>query len=399
MNQQAPQTDVFVVGGGPAGLAAAIGARQNGFQATVADRLRPPIDKACGEGLMPGAVAALQRLGVRFSPGEATPFRGIRFLDGQTGLSTQAEFPEGIGLAVRRTVLHAKLAERAAEAGAGLMWGAQVTSLGGGRVACDGREIQSRWIIGADGQQSQVRKWAGLEQVRRERVRAVARLGRLNDAAACCKKPKRLGFRQHFRAAPWSDYVEVYWGRSCQVAVTPTGPEEVGLAVISRSSGTRLPEALQEMPVLAARLAGAQATTRERGAPSILRRLPELYRGRFVLIGDASGSVDPVTGEGLGLAFRQAIALGGALHGGDLRGYQEAHESIGRLPYWMSRLVLTMDRSAWLRRRALRALAAEPGLFARLLNTDVDGLDASPLGAVDALRMGWRLARPGWPDG
>ena len=123
MNQQAPQTDVFIVGGGPAGLAAAIGARQNGFQVTVADRQRPPIDKACGEGLMPGAVVALQELGVRFSPGEAIPFRGIRFLDGQTGLSAEATFPRGVGLAIRRTVLHAKLAERAAEAGAVMIWG------------------------------------------------------------------------------------------------------------------------------------------------------------------------------------------------------------------------------------------------------------------------------------
>lgn len=377
MNQQALQTDVFIVGGGPAGLAAAIGARQNGFQVTVADRLRPPIDKACGEGLMPGAVAALQSLGVRFSPGEAIPFRGIRFLDGQTGLSTQAEFPQGVALAVRRTVLHARLAERAAEVGARLNWGAQVTSPGGGRVVCDGCEVRSRWIIGADGQQSQVRKWAGLQPMRRER--------------------RRFGFRQHFQAAPWSDFVEVYWGSSCQVAVTPTGPEEIGLAVISRSSGTRLQGALREMPVLAARLAGAQASTRERGAPCVLRRLPARHRGRFVLIGDASGSVDPVTGEGLGLAFRQAIALAGALRRGELGSYEAAHERIGRMPYWMSQLMLSMDRSSWLRRRALRALAAEPSLFARLLNAHVEGLGPSPLGAFDALRLGWRLARPGWP--
>jgi menaquinone-9 beta-reductase len=377
MSQQAPPADVFIIGGGPAGLAAAIGARQNGFQVTVADPRRPPIDKACGEGLMPGAVAALDSLGVRFSPGEAIPFHGIRFLDGQTGLSTEARFPQGVGLAVRRTVLHARLAERAAEAGAEIICGAQVTPLGSGRVACDGREVRSRWIIGADGQQSQVRTWAGLQPTRRERM--------------------RFGFRQHFRAAPWSDFVEVYWGSSCQVAVTPTGADEIGLAVISRSSGTRLQEALQQMPVLAAHLAGAEATTRERGAPCVLRRLPALHRGRFVLIGDASGSVDPVTGEGLGLAFRQAISLADALRCGELRSYEAAHKRIGRVPRRMSQLLLAMDRSTWLRRRALRALAAEPSLFARLLNAHVDGLGPSPLGAVDAVRLGWRLARPGWP--
>jgi len=58
------KTEVFVVGGGPAGLAAAIAARQRGFEVVVADSAQPPIDKACGEGLMPDGVAALARLGV-----------------------------------------------------------------------------------------------------------------------------------------------------------------------------------------------------------------------------------------------------------------------------------------------------------------------------------------------
>ena len=376
MNQQAPQTDVFIVGGGPAGLAAAIGARQKGLRAMVADHQRPPIDKACGEGLMPGAVAALHSLGVRFSPGEAVPFRGIRFLDGQTGISAQAEFPHGVALGVRRTVLHARLVERAAEAGVVFAWGAQVTPLGGGELACAGQKIRCRWVVGADGQHSLLRKWAALQPARREQ--------------------RRFGFRLHVRAAPWTDFVEIYWGRSCQVAVTPTGAEEIGLAVISRRPETRLQGALREMPVLAARLAGAPATTRERGAVCVFRRLPAVYRGRAALIGDASGSVDPVTGEGLGLAFRQAIALAGALAGGDLRRYQAAHQRIGRMPYWLSRLVLSMDRSAWLRERALRVLAAEPDLFSRLLDTGVQAPWPLAFGAGDALRLGWRLARLGW---
>src|SRR5262249_12093543 len=151
------QRDVFIVGGGPAGLAAAIAARQAGLQATVAESQHPPIDKACGEGLMPSAVAALHELGVRFSPGEAIPFRGIRFLDGSNGLSVEAIFSQGVGLAVRRTTLHTKLAKRAAEIGAVLRWGARVALFEQDKVACDGCETDNAWIIGADGQQSQVR--------------------------------------------------------------------------------------------------------------------------------------------------------------------------------------------------------------------------------------------------
>jgi menaquinone-9 beta-reductase len=376
MTQQTPQPDVFIVGGGPAGLAAAISAREKGFRVVVADGVRPPIDKACGEGLMPDAVAALQNLGVHLAPDEAMPFRGIRFLDGQTGVSVAAEFPHGVGLGVRRTVLHAKLVQRAAEAGVAFAWGVQVTALGGKRLACDGREVRSRWIIGADGQQSQVREWAALPRARWEQ--------------------RRFGFRQHFRAAPWSDCVEVYWGKSCQVAVTPTGPQEIGLALISRNSGIRLHSALRELPALAARLGGAAAATRERGAPCVFRRLPAVHRGRFALIGDASGSVDPVTGEGLGLAFRQAAALADALREGDLHHYEAAHKRIGRIPRILSRLVLAMDRSAWLRHRALRALAAEPHLFARLLHTQVQVPSPTAFGIGDALRLGWRLAMPGW---
>ena len=41
-------TDVFVIGGGPAGLATAIAARQRGFDVVVADGAQPPIDKPCG---------------------------------------------------------------------------------------------------------------------------------------------------------------------------------------------------------------------------------------------------------------------------------------------------------------------------------------------------------------
>ncbi len=59
-------TDVFVVGGGPAGLAAAIAARQKGLQVILADGAEPPIDKPCGEGLLPESLAALQDWGSNY---------------------------------------------------------------------------------------------------------------------------------------------------------------------------------------------------------------------------------------------------------------------------------------------------------------------------------------------
>ena len=115
MTQSLPDAiDVFVIGGGPAGLAAAIAARERGLSVLVADGAQPPIDKACGEGLLPDGRAALERLGIHVPGAEAFPFCGIRFVSSQ--LSADARFPDdGCGLAVRRTTLHRLMTERASQ--------------------------------------------------------------------------------------------------------------------------------------------------------------------------------------------------------------------------------------------------------------------------------------------
>jgi flavin-dependent dehydrogenase len=365
------RADIFIVGGGPAGLAAAILARAKGFRVVVADHANPPIDKACGEGLMPGTVTALEELGVRFAPGETTPFRGIRFIEDSTGTCVAAAFPERCGLTVRRTVLHAALAQRAAEAGVSLAWCARITVLGFREFACDGHPITARWIIGADGESSQIRKWAMPEPARYEQV--------------------RFGSRQHFEVQPWTDFVEVYWGPNCQIVVTPVGEEEVGVAVTSRHAYMKIENALVEVPALVERLAGARPSSRERGARCALRRLNAVHSGCIALIGDASGSVDPLTGEGLGLAFRQADALTDALRANRLDDYERAHERIGRVSQRMARFLLWMDAYPWFRDRVLRAFAAEPYLFSRLLNTHVQAAPEVRFGVANALRLGWRL--------
>jgi flavin-dependent dehydrogenase len=319
-------------------LAAAIAARRKGFDVTLADGARPPIDKACGEGLMPDGLAALRSLGVALDAADAQPFGGIRFVG--CGVSVESAFPEGYALGVRRTVLHSRMVEAAAAAGVRMLWGTPVSMAD--------RTIPARWIVGADGFHSRVRRWAGL--------------------AAKPPVDQRFGFRIHYRVAPWSDYMELHWGAGCQIYVTPIGAQEVCAALISRDRRLRLDEALAQFPQLAARLAGAPRATTERGAVTANRRLPRVYRGNVALIGDASGSVDAITGEGLCLSFHQAIALADSLASGDLAPYQAAHRRLARRPTLMSKLMLTMDRRTWLRKPAFRALAFEPRIFQRLLS-------------------------------
>jgi flavin-dependent dehydrogenase len=109
------------------------------------------------------------------------------------------------------------------------------------------------------------------------------------------------------------------------------------------------------------------------------------------LIGEASGAVDAITGEGLAMAFRQALALGPALASGDLSGYAQAHNKIMRLPSLMSSAMLLMDKSGWLRDRSLRALSRQPALFGRLLALHVGELRLKDFGASGLLDLGWRL--------
>src|SRR5713101_7045817 len=114
-------TDVLVVGGGPAGLAAAIAARRKGMRVRLVDAAYPPIDKACGEGLMPDALKALAELGVRLPDGVGSVFRGIRFVGDE--IAVEAESPSRYAVAMRRTILHQILADAAADAGVELCWG------------------------------------------------------------------------------------------------------------------------------------------------------------------------------------------------------------------------------------------------------------------------------------
>jgi flavin-dependent dehydrogenase len=361
-------TDVFVIGGGPAGLAAAIAARRKGFRVAVADGMKPPVDKACGEGLMPDALEAARFLGISIPPVHGAHFRGIRFLG--DAVSAAADFPVGAGWGIRRTALHRILIEEARASGVELHWETPVTGLDGHFIRLSGDTVRARWIVGADGGQSRVRKWIGLDSGARESL--------------------RFGFRGHYRIAPWTDYVEVYWGENSQIYVTPVGEEEVCVALISRDSQRRLDQVLGEFPALQTRLSHAVVSSNGRGAPSASRRLRRVYRGFVALLGDASGSVDAVTGEGICLAFQQASAWAEAVAQEDLSKYQAAHREILQRPRLMSALLLSLDRWPALRRRVLHAFAAKPELFSRMLATHVGAARLTDI-ATASLALGVEL--------
>jgi flavin-dependent dehydrogenase len=361
-------TDVFVIGGGPAGLAAAIAARAKGLRVTVADGGVPPIDKPCGEGLLPDTLAALRELGVEVHPADGHALRGIRFVG--SGSVLAAGFPAGCGIGIRRPVLHQRLIDRAAEVGVALLWKTPVSGMSAEGVLAGGELVSARWIVGADGINSRVRKWSGLEAKR--------------------LSSRRFAQRQHYRIAPWTDFVEIYWGENAQAYVTPVGGDEIGVVTVSQRSSLRGDSLAMEFPELARRLAGALPVTAERGAVTSMQRLGALHRGNVALVGDASGSVDAITGEGLCLGFRQALALADVLAAGKLHGYARAHRRLARRAAVMGRLMLTLDGRTKLRERVFRALASDTDLFGRLVAIHVGAGSQAQLASVGAV-LGWRF--------
>jgi flavin-dependent dehydrogenase len=277
-----PDFDVAVVGAGPVGLAAAIEARLHGLTVAIIEPRSPAIDKACGEGLMPGALPALARLGV--DPA-GHPLRGVSYRSGSTRVDHL--FAGAPGRGVRRTTLHTALSARAAELGVELV-SRRVDSLEQDAAGVTAAGIRSRYLIGADGLHSTVRRLTRLEYPVAER-------------------PRRFGLRRHYRMPPEGDLIEVYWAGTVEAYVTPVGDDLVGIAMLGRQ-GTNFEAALAEIPELAARVAGREPASDLRGAGPFRQRTVRRSLGRVMLVGDASGYVDAITGEGIRVGLAQARA-------------------------------------------------------------------------------------------
>jgi len=332
-------SDLLVAGGGPAGLATALYARRAGLTVTVVEPREPPVDKACGEGLMPSA-AALEDLGVTV---DGFPFHGIRYCDGRR--TAVARFRHGTGRGVRRTDLHLRMWRAVEAAGADIVPGCvETVHQTGDAVHAAG--TRARYLVAADGLHSPVRRQLGL--------------------AMPSTRDRRWGLRAHFACPVWTSEVEVHWAPPGEAYVTPIGPDCVGVAILGGERGS-FAERLADFPVLAERLAGAPMGP-VRAAGPLRQDVRARVAGRTLLVGDAAGYVDALTGEGLAIAFASARALVHRVLADDPAGYESDYRRITRRYRLLTTALLHATRAAPVRRNIVPLAEQVPWLFTAAVN-------------------------------
>ena len=329
-------TDLLIVGGGPGGLATALHARRLGLSVIVAEPREGPIDKACGEGLMPGGLAELTSLGV--DPA-GMPFRGIAYVNERR--RAEALFRGGAGRGVRRTTLHAALEARAKEQDTEWIR-TRVTTVEQDAHSVTAAGVRAKWLVGADGLHSTVRRAVGIK--------------------ATAGTPRRYGVRWHFKVPAWSEFVEVHWSRWGEAYVTPVEPDLVGVAILSRGQ----PD-LAWFPWLAQHL-GDAGRGPARGCGPLRQVVSRRVAGRVLLVGDAAGYEDALTGEGISLAVKQAGAVVKAIVDDAPESYEAAWHRVTRNYRLLTRALVLASTPRPMRRAIVPAGQLLPAAFQRGVN-------------------------------
>lgn len=338
--------DVAILGGSIAGSVSAVELSRRGFRVTLVEKARFPRLKPCGEGLLPHGVRALRELGIT-PPG--TPVRGIRFV-APSGATAARDFPGGHGLVVRRDRFDDFLL-RAARSEPGVEF-VQGTSA-----------PRARWTIGADGLRSQFHRRA--EFAARPRSSRAGFSAHVRGLRVDPERVEVLLFDEgEMYLAPCDGDVLV----ACLLWEVPKAPSNE--ARLRRILETHAPDRIDRLEFTTPVLACAPLGLDVRAAAA----------GDVLLVGDAAGAPDPVTGEGMSLAILSARAAAEALARGDAGSYARARRDLAAGSLWLSSWML---RAARMPETAVRVLAERPRLFARLMEIAT----GAPLRRLELVRL------------
>ena len=383
--------DVVIVGAGLAGSATAIHLARAGRRVLLIDKTLFPRDKPCGEGLLPNGTKRLCDLGLPWllDEIEAPSFRGILYRG--FGVEACGDFQAGeVGRGVRRTVLDARVQAAALAAGDVSLETGQVVGVETGPVVrlMDGRCITASVVVGADGMRSRVRRAIGLD--------------------VPPAKTGRYALRRHFELADGNALptrVEVNAVPGYELYLTPAANRVVGVAALvgrdvmrhGRGDGAeRMAALIGGAPAaLRERLAGSRPVSAALACGPLRVRTKGISRDRVVLVGDAAGYVDAITGEGMSLALATAemaaracvAVLGGCDPDLAFARYATQRKSIFDDHKWLTLGLLWLTRRPRIARRCIARLAVDPALFTRLLAVNNGTARIRDLRSLDFLKL------------
>jgi flavin-dependent dehydrogenase len=357
------KTDVVVVGGGVAGSVAARELGRRGLRVVLLEKARHPRPKPCGEGLLPHGVAALRAMGLEF-PG--VPVKGLRYVS-PGGMAAEADFPSGHGMVVRRERFDAYLFDQAANT-------PNVEAIPG--IPYDSRRWKARWIVGADGLHSQFHA----------------------DPAFGAMRPslRRVGLTTHVQGLSIDrERVEVLFHAGGEVYLAPSEGSDALVACLYRqdalpegpSNQERVLRTLRSLPALRHRCGTIVFTTPVLGAGPLGLCVKNPVSDEVLLVGDASGAPDPVTGEGMSLALLSAVPLAEALTLGNPETYMAERRRLGENAGWLSGWILRASPHQCVVERVIRSLAKHPDLFSKLLEIGTGTRRPRDLGLADLVRL------------
>jgi flavin-dependent dehydrogenase len=267
--------------------------------------------------------------------------------------SVEADFPAGHGLVVRRDRFDAWLFARAAAA-------PNVDARDGTPYRRDGARVE----VGADGRRSRFHR----------RLRPVL------------PAPARVGLSAHVGGLEGlRDRVEVFFHRDGELYLAPAGGGEALVAALlyrDRFRRDGLTWLLNAIPELRARAARIELTTPVLAAAPLALRMPRVVDRDLLLIGDAAGAPDPITGEGMALALASVRPAADAIVSGDLHPYERTRLAMGRTADRLGRVLLRLARAD---RRVAERLLRRPSLVPVLLDVAVGRRRLSTTTLVRAL--------------
>ncbi len=379
--------DVVVVGGSLAGAMTAFHLARAGRDVVLLERTaNPPRSKACGEGLFPTGVRELERAGLGDAlTSVSVALDGVRFHAGPHVATARLTRDGATARGVRRDLLDPLVLDLARAAGVQVRTGLAVTGLrieqglASGVLTATG-QVDARVVIGADGLNSRIRRLAGLDDGRHS---------------------GRYGASMHVRLqVPTQPWVDIHFERDCELYLTPVGPNEMNVAVLARkpfmaSFAGDLAGNLGSLLESHGSLAGSwEPSSKAMAAGPFGRRAWRPWRGNVVLVGDAAGFFDGITGEGMSLALVSArhcaLAVDRYLAEAGFeafRRYARIRRGLARNSDLLGGVSLALGERPALAEWSVRNLARRPATFDRLAAINAGELGFSALRPRDALAL------------